>query len=174
MLVEGNVPYSEGGQDSLRINNKTNLKMKKYLLIALLAAMPVMAQDRPEMPEFAPHAPGKFDKMARPEGQRPELTEEQKAEFRKHAPKAGKFDKMRPRRGEGKDFGPRGPKRPEGKDFGPQGPRRGEGKGFGPQGPRGQRPELTEEQKAEMKARFGKKGEGFRPEGPRPDAPEMH
>lgn len=149
--------------------------MKKYLLIALFAAMPVMAQERPEMPEFVPHAPGKFDKMARPEGPRPELSEEQKAEFRKHAPKDGKFDKMRPRRGEGKGFGPQGPKgpRPEGKE-GQMGPRRGEGKGFGPQGRRGQRPELTEEQKAEMKARFGKKGEGFRPEGPRPEAPEMH
>ena len=68
-----------------------------------------------------------------------------KAEFQKRGPKRGKFDKQGGHRGEGKGFGPRG------------------------QRPDGPRPELTEEQKAEMKARFGKRERG--PKGPRPEAP---
>ena len=102
--------------------------MKKILLIALFAAMPLMAQERPDMPEF----PGKFDKMARPVGPRPELSEAQRAEmkarfearkgeFPKRGPKEGGFDKKGGRRGEGKGFGPQGPKGPRGE----RGPRPG-------------------------------------------------
>ena len=50
--------------------------MKKSLLIALFAAMPLMAQDCPQKPECAPQKPCCM-KMHR--GHRPQLTEEQKA-----------------------------------------------------------------------------------------------
>ena len=53
--------------------------MKKSLLIALFAAMPIMAQDCPQKPECAPKKPCCM-KMHR--GQRPQLTEEQKAEMK--------------------------------------------------------------------------------------------
>ena len=48
--------------------------MKKSLLIALFAAMPLMAQDCPQKPECAPQKPCCM-KMHR--GHRPQLTEEQ-------------------------------------------------------------------------------------------------
>ena len=54
--------------------------MKNTLLIALFAAMPLMAQDCPKMPECGPAKP--CCKMHRPHGPRPELTEEQKAEMK--------------------------------------------------------------------------------------------
>lgn len=53
--------------------------MKKALLIALFAAMPLMAQDCPQKPECAPKKPCCM-KMHR--GHRPQLTEEQKAEMK--------------------------------------------------------------------------------------------
>ena len=53
--------------------------MKKSLLIALFAAMPLMAQDCPQKPECAPKKPCCM-KMHR--GHRPQLTEEQKAEMK--------------------------------------------------------------------------------------------
>ena len=53
--------------------------MKKSLLIALFAAMPLMAQDCPQKPECAPQKPCCM-KMHR--GHRPQLTEEQKAEMK--------------------------------------------------------------------------------------------
>ena len=53
--------------------------MKKSLLIALFAAMPIMAQDCPQKPECAPKKPCCM-KMHR--GHRPQLTEEQKAEMK--------------------------------------------------------------------------------------------
>ena len=56
--------------------------MKKSLLIALFAAMPLMAQDCPQKPECAPQHPCCFGKMHRPHGPRPQLTEEQKAEMK--------------------------------------------------------------------------------------------
>ena len=141
--------------------------MKKSLLIALFAAMPLVAQEFPQMP-------GDFDKMPpRPEGPRPELTEAQKAEMKNKMHKRFDADKdgriSDAEREAMKDkFQKRGPK--HGK-FDKQDGRRREGKGFGPRGqrPDGQRPELTEEQKAEMKARFGKRERG--PKGPRPEAP---
>ena len=136
--------------------------MKKSLLIALFAAMPLVAQEFPQMP-------GDFDKIPpRPEGPRPELTEAQKAKMkdRMHklfdADKDGRFSDAE-REAMKAEFQKRGPK--HGK-FDKQDGRRGEGKGFGP---RGQRPGLTEEQKAEMKARFGKAERS--PKGPRPEAP---
>ena len=52
--------------------------MKKSLLIALFAAMPLMAQDCPQKPECAPKKPCCM-KMHR--GHRPQLTEEQKADM---------------------------------------------------------------------------------------------
>ena len=53
--------------------------MKKALLIALFAAMPIMAQDCPQKPECAPKKPCC---MKMPRGHRPQLTEEQKAEMK--------------------------------------------------------------------------------------------
>ena len=53
--------------------------MKKALLIALFAAMPLMAQDAPQKPCCAPQKPCCM-KMHR--GHRPQLTEEQKAEMK--------------------------------------------------------------------------------------------
>ena len=61
--------------------------MKKSLLIALFAAMPLVAQEFPQMP-------GDFDKIPpRPEGPRPELTEAQKAEMKDRMHK--RFDEGR-------------------------------------------------------------------------------
>ena len=57
--------------------------MKKYLLVALMAAMPVMAQDCcPDKPECGPKHLGCFHKMHHPHGPRPQLSEEQKAEMK--------------------------------------------------------------------------------------------
>ena len=53
--------------------------MKKSLLIALFAAMPIMAQDCPQKPECAPKKPCCM-KMHR--AHRPQLSEEQKAEMK--------------------------------------------------------------------------------------------
>jgi hypothetical protein len=53
--------------------------MKKSLLIALFAVLPVMAQDAPQKPECASQKPC-CRKMVRPA--RPQLTEEQKAEMK--------------------------------------------------------------------------------------------
>ena len=68
--------------------------MKKSLLIALFAAMPLMAQDCPQKPECAPKKPCCM-KMHR--GHRPQLTEEQKAEMKakfeaRRAEMLAKFD----------------------------------------------------------------------------------
>ena len=51
--------------------------MKKALLIALFAAMPIMAQECPQKPCCADKKPCCMKKM-----QRPQLTEEQKAEMK--------------------------------------------------------------------------------------------
>ena len=75
--------------------------MKKSLLVALFAAMPIMAQECPQMPEAAPQMPS-APQMVMPHGPRPQLTEEQKAEMRAR-------------------FGERGPKGPRGE----RGPRPG-------------------------------------------------
>ena len=170
-----------------------HITMKKSLLIALFAAMPLMAQDCPQKPECAPQHPCCFGKMHRPHGPRPELTEEQKAEMKakfeaRRAEMLAKFDADKDgklsederkaareaRKAEMKakfmekfdtdkdgqlsdaekeaakaEFGKRGP-RHHGKRCGHKGPRH-HGKCCGPMGPR---PQLTEEQKAEMKAKF--------------------
>ena len=55
--------------------------MKKSLLLALFVAMPVMAQDAPQNPEVAPQQPAAAPEMVRVEIVRPQLTEEQKAQF---------------------------------------------------------------------------------------------
>ncbi len=147
--------------------------MKKSLLIALFAAMPLVAQECPQKPCCAPQKPCGM-KM-----QRPQLTEEQKAEMKakfmekfdadkdgqisdaeKEAIKAEMKAKFMEKFDADKDgqlsdaekeaakaeFQKRGPK------FGKRGHRR---PGCcGKRGPKGQRPQLTEEQKAEMKAKF--------------------
>ena len=167
--------------------------MKKSLLIALFAAMPLMAQECPQKPECAPQHPCCFGKMHRPHGPRPQLTEEQKAEMKakfeaRRAEMLAKFDADKDgklsederkaaheaRKAEMKakfmekfdadkdgqlsdaekeaakaEFKKHGP-RHHGKCCGHKGPRH-HGKCCGPKGPR---PELTEEQKAEMKAKF--------------------
>ena len=56
--------------------------MKKYFLVALFAAMPVMAQECPDMRACGPKHPACFGKMHRPHGPRPQLSEEQKAEMK--------------------------------------------------------------------------------------------
>ena len=175
--------------------------MKKSLLIALFAVLPVMAQECPQKPECADKKPC-CRKMCRPNGPRPELTEEQKAEMkakfeaRKAEMKAKfmeKFDadkdgqisdaekeaikaQFEAKKAEMKakfmekfdadkdgqlsdaekeaakaEFQKRGPKGPK---CGKKGPRR---PGCCGKGPKGQRPQLTEEQKAEMKAKFMEK-----------------
>ena len=167
--------------------------MKKSLLIALFAAMPLMAQECPQKPECAPQHPCCFGKMHRPHGPRPQLTEEQKAEMKakfeaRRAEMLAKFDSDKDgklscderkaaheaRKAEMKakfmekfdadkdgqlsdaekeaakaEFKKHGP-RHHGKCCGHKGPRH-HGKCCGPKGPR---PELTEEQKDEMKAKF--------------------
>ena len=171
--------------------------MKKSLLIALFAAMPIMAQDCPQKPECAPKKPCCM-KMHR--GHRPQLTEEQKAEMKakfeaKKAEMKAKFmekfdtDKdgqisdaekaaikaqfeakqaeMKAKFMEKFDTDNDGQisdaekeaAKAEFKKNAPKfhkGPRRG-GKCCGKKGPRrphGPRPQLSEEQKAEMKAKF--------------------
>ena len=139
--------------------------MKNTLLIALFAAMPLMAQDCPQKPECAPVKP--CCKMHCPHGPRPELTEEQKAEMKAkfEARKAAFEAKMLEKFDADKDgklsdaekeaikaeFAKRGPKGPR---CGKKGPRRPH---CGAPCPMGPRPELTEEQKAEMKAKFMEK-----------------
>ncbi len=162
--------------------------MKKSLFFALLAAMPLMAQECPAKAECAPKQPG----CCRPCCSRPELTEEQKAEMKakfeaRKAEMLAKFDADKDdklscderkaaceaRKAEMKarfmekfdtdkdgqlsdaekeaikaEFKKHGHRR-HGK-CGRKGPRH-HGKCCGPKGPR---PELTEEQKAEMKAKF--------------------
>ena len=141
--------------------------MKKSLLIALFAAMPLMAQEAPQKPECAPQKPC-CRKMVRPA--RPQLTEEQKAEMKakfeaKKAEMKAKFMEKFDADKDGQlsdaekeaikaEFAKRGGKK--GPKFGKKGPRR-PGCGCGKKGQRPQRPQLTEEQKAEMKAKFMEK-----------------
>lgn len=156
--------------------------MKKSLLIALFAVLPVMAQDCPDKPECAPRHHYCFGKM-----HRPQLTEEQKAEMKakfeaRKAEMLAKFDtnkdgqlsdderkaahEARKAAFEAKllekfdadkdgklsdaekenikaDFAKHAPKFHK---HGPKGPRCC--------GPKGPRPQLTEEQKAQFKAKF--------------------
>ena len=118
--------------------------MKKSLLIALFAAMPLVAQECPQKPCCAPQKPCCM-KM-----QRPQLTEEQKAEMKAKfmekfdADKDGQLSDAEKEAAKA-EFQKRGPK------FGKRGHRR---PGCCGKGPKGQRPQLTEEQKAEMKAKF--------------------
>ena len=126
--------------------------MKKSLLIALFAAMPLMAQECPQKPECADKKPC-CRKMVRPA--RPQLTEEQKAEMKAKfmekfdADKDGQISDAEKEAAKA-EFAKRGPKR--GPKCGKKGPRRPHC--GGKCGKKGQRPELTEEQKAEMKAKF--------------------
>ena len=133
--------------------------MKKSLLIVLFAAMPIMAQDCPQKPECAPKKPCCV-KMHRVH--RPQLTEEQKAEMKakfeaRQAEMKAKFmekfdaDKDGQLSDEEKaaakaEFKKNAPKF---RKHGRKGPRFGK---KGPRRPHGPRPQLTEEQKAEMKA----------------------
>ena len=170
--------------------------MNKNLLIALLAAMPVVAQDRPQLPEGAPEMPV-FHKMERPQGQRPEMKgpqrgkhmerfdadkdgrisdaerEAMRAEFQKRGPKGPGFDKKGDRRrphGERPEMGDAATD--EFQKRGPKGP------GFDKKGdrrrPHGERPEMGDAAKAEFQKRgpkgpeFGKEGEP-RPFGPMPE-----
>ena len=116
--------------------------MKKSLLIALFAAMPLMAQECPQKPCCAPQKPCCV-KM-----QRPQLTEEQKAEMKAKfmekfdADKDGQISDAE-KEAIKAEFAKRAPK------CGKKGPRRP-----GCCGKKAQRPQLTEEQKAEMKAKF--------------------
>ena len=153
--------------------------MKKALLIALFAAMPIMAQECPKMPCFAGPKPC-CKKM-----QRPQLSEEKKAEMKakfmekfdadkdgqlsdaeKEAAKAEMKAKFEARRAEMKakfmekfDADKDGQLSDAEKEAakaqfqkrGPKGPRCGK---KGPRRPHGPRPQLSEEQKAEMKAKF--------------------
>ena len=154
--------------------------MKKSLLFALLAAMPLMAQDCPDKPACGPKHPCCFGKMHRPHGPRPELSEEQKAEMKakfeeRKAEVLAKFDadkdgklsceerkaahearkaEMKAKFMEKFDADKDGQlsdaeKEAAKAEFKKHGPRHG--KCCGPKGPR---PELSEEQKAEMKAKF--------------------
>ena len=100
--------------------------MKKSLLIALFAAMPLMAQECPQKPCCAPQKPCCV-KM-----QRPQLTEEQKAEMK--AKFMEKFDADKD--GQISDAEKEAIKAE-----------------FAKRGPKRQRPELTEEQKAKFEAR---------------------
>ena len=160
--------------------------MKKSLLVALFAAMPLLAQECPKMPECGKARPCCAKKM-----NRPQLSEEQKAEMKakfeaRKAEMLAKFDADKDgklsederkaaheaRKAEMKakfmekfdadkdgqlsdaekeavkaDFEKNAPKFHK---RGPKGPRC-----CGPKAPR--RPELSEEQKAEMKAKFMEK-----------------
>ena len=160
--------------------------MKKSLLVALFAAMPLLAQECPKMPECGKARPCCAKKM-----NRPQLSEEQKAEMKakfeaRKAEMLAKFDADKDgklsederkaaheaRKAEMKakfmekfdadkdgqlsdaekeavkaDFKKNSPKFHK---RGPKGPRC-----CGPKAPR--RPELSEEQKAEMKAKFMEK-----------------
>ena len=107
--------------------------MKKSLLIALFAAMPLVAQECPQKPCCM--------KM-----QRPQLTEEQKAEMK--AKFMEKFDADKD--GQISDAEKEAIKA----EFAKRGPKRGPKCG---KCPKGERPQLTEEQKAEMKAKFMEK-----------------
>ena len=166
--------------------------MKKYFLVALFAALPVLAQDCPDKPACGPKHPACFGKMHRPHGPRPQLSEEQKVEMKAKfearkaevlakfdADKDGKLSKEErkaaheARKAEMKakfmekfdadkdgqlsdaekeavkaEFQKRAPKFQK---RGPKGPRCGAKRARRPQGPR---PQLSEEQKAEMKAKF--------------------
>ena len=105
--------------------------MKKSLLIALFAAMPLMAQECPQKPECAPQHPCCFGKMHRPHGPRPQLTEEQKAEMKaKFEARKAKFMEKFDADKDGQisdaekeaikaEFGKRGPRR-HGKCCGPK------------------------------------------------------
>ena len=101
--------------------------MKKALLIALFAAMPIMAQECPQKPCCADKKPCCMKKM-----QRPQLTEEQKAEMK--AKFMEKFDADKD--GQISDAEKEAIKAE-----------------FAKRGPKRQRPELTEEQKAKFEAR---------------------
>ena len=168
--------------------------MKKYFLVALFAALPVLAQDCPDKPACCPKHPACFGKMHRPHGPRPQLSEEQKAEMKakfeaRRAEMLAKFDadkdgqlsdeerkaahearkaEMKAKFMEKFDADKDGQlsdaeKEAVKADFqkrGHKGPRCGAKHGHRPHGPRcgampqGPRPQLSEEQKAEMKAKF--------------------
>ena len=130
--------------------------MKKSLLIALFAVMPIMAQECPQKPCCAPQKPCCM-KMHR--GHRPQLTEEQKAEMKakfeaKKAEMKAKFMEKFDADKDGKiSDAEKEAIKAEFKKNAPKFHKRG------PKGPRccgkkGPRPQLTEEQKAEMKAKF--------------------
>ncbi len=163
--------------------------MKKYLLVVLLAAMPVMAQNCcPDKPECGPKHPCCFGKMHRPHGPRPQLSEEQKAEMKakfeaRRAEMLAKFDadkdgklsceerkaahearkaEMKAKFMEKFDADKDGQlsdaeKEAVKADFVKNAPKFHK---RGPKGPHcgkcchGKRPELSDEQKAEMKAKF--------------------
>ena len=136
--------------------------MNKNLLIVLFAAMPVMAQERPQMPEGAPEMPA-FHKMERPQGQRPEMKGPQRGKHmeRFDADKDGRISDAE-REAMRAEFQKRGPKGP---GFDKKGDRRR---------PHGERPEMGDAAKAEFQKRgpkgpeFGKEGEP-RPFGPMPE-----
>ena len=121
--------------------------MKKSLLVALFAAMPLLAQECPKMPECGKARPCCAKKM-----NRPQLSEEQKAEMKAKfmekfdADKDGQLSDAE-KEAVKADFEKNAPKFHK---RGPKGPRC-----CGPKAPR--RPELSEEQKAEMKAKFMEK-----------------
>ena len=159
--------------------------MKKFLLAALVAALPVLAQECPDKPECGPKHPCCFGKMHR--CHHPELSEAQKAEMKarfeaRHAEMLARFDadkdgqlsceerkaahearkaEMKARFMEKFDADKDGQLSDAEKEAakaefknkcGKRGPRC-----HGHHGPKcchGPRPELSDEQKAEMKARF--------------------
>mgnify|MGYP003288862431 CR=1 FL=1 len=132
--------------------------MKNVLLVALFAAMPLMAQECPQKPECAPKAPCCFAKKHC--GPRPELSEEQKAEMKAkfEARKAAFEAKLLEKFDADKDGKLSDAEKEAIKaDFEKNAPKFHK---RGPKGPRcckcchGKRPELSEEQKAEMKAKF--------------------
>ena len=111
--------------------------MKKSLLVALFAAMPLMAQEAaPQQPVVAPQMPA-APQMVMPHDPRPQLTEEQKAEMKakfeaKKAERKAKFMEKFDTDKDGKisdaekeaikaEFAKRGPKGPK---CGKKGPRR--------------------------------------------------
>ena len=133
--------------------------MKKSLLIALFAAMPIMAQDCPQKPECAPQKPCCM-KMHR--GHRPQLTEEQKAEMKakfeaRQAEMKAKFMEKFDTNKDGQlSDEEKAAAKAEFKKNAPKFRKHGRhGKRCGKCcGKKAQRPQLTEEQKAEMKAKF--------------------
>ena len=156
--------------------------MKKSLLVALFAAMPLLAQECPKMPECGKARPCCAKKM-----NRPQLSEEQKAEMKakfeaRKAEMLAKFDadkdgklsaderkaaheahkaEMKAKFMEKFDADKDGQlsdaeKEAVKAEFKKNAPKFGK-KGHRRHGKRFQRPQLSEEQKAEMKAKFMEK-----------------